>query len=201
MRARADPLKPQKSSDHSFFARQSTKISNIQNQLISEEIKMNSIFYALAIIVPVLGLTFSAFFTFKKRMEGKSVRKAMRVNLAAFLVLIVMVSVFAFCASAESGAPDAAAAPETSDAAAASDNAQEEETKSSANGLGLLAAGLVTGLAGIGGGIAVAAGAPAAIAATSEDPKSFGKSLIFVALGESIALYGVVISILILNKV
>ena len=64
---------------------------------------MNSIFYALAIIVPVLGLTFSAFFTFKKRMEGKSVRKAMRVNLAAFLVLIVMVSVFAFCASAESG--------------------------------------------------------------------------------------------------
>ena len=64
----------------------------------------------------------------------------------------------------------------------------------------LLAAALVTGLAGIGGGIAVAAGAPAAIAAASEDPKSFGKSLIFVALGESIALYGVVISILILNK-
>ena len=201
MRARADPLKPQKSSDHSFFARQSTKISNIQNQLISEEIKMNSIFYALAIIVPAAGLALSAFFTFKKRMEGKSVRKAMRVNLAAFLVLIVMVSVFAFCASAESGAPDVAAAPDTSETAAASDNAQEEETKSSANGLGLLAAGLVTGLAGIGGGIAVAAGAPAAIAATSEDPKSFGKSLIFVALGESIALYGVVISILILNKV
>ena len=162
---------------------------------------MNSIFYALAIIVPAAGLALSAFFTFKKRMEGKSVRKAMRVNLAAFLVLIVMVSVFAFCASAESGVPDVAAAPDTSETAAASDNAQDEETKSSANGLGLLAAGLVTGLAGIGGGIAVAAGAPAAIAATTEDPKSFGKSLIFVALGESIALYGVVISILILNKV
>ena len=72
--------------------------------------------------------------------------------------------------------------------------------KSEFMGLGLLAAAIVTGLAGIGGGIAVAAGAPAAIAATSEDPKSFGKSLIFVALGESIALYGVVISILILNK-
>ena len=67
--------------------------------------------------------------------------------------------------------------------------------------LTFLAAGLVTGLAGIGGGIAVAAGAPAAIAATSEDPKAFGKALIFVSLGESIALYGVVISILILNKV
>lgn len=159
---------------------------------------MNSFLYALAIIVPAIGLTFSAFFTFKKRMEGKSVRKAMRVNLATFLVLIVMVSVFAFCASAETGAADVAAAPGTSDAAEAE---EEAETSSQSNGLGLLAAGLVTGLAGIGGGIAVAAGAPAAIAATSEDPKSFGKSLIFVALGESIALYGVVISILILNKV
>ncbi|MEE0443770.1 MAG: ATP synthase subunit C [Acutalibacteraceae bacterium] len=68
-------------------------------------------------------------------------------------------------------------------------------------GLGLLAAAIVTGLSGVGGGIAVAAGAPAAIAATSEDAKAFGKALIFVALGESIALYGVVISILILNKI
>ena len=34
-----------------------------------------------------------------------------------------------------------------------------------------------------------------------DSPKAFGKALIFVALGESIALYGVVISILILNKV
>lgn len=161
---------------------------------------MNSILYAFAIILPVVGLTLSAFLTFKKRMEGKSVRKAMRVNLAAFLVLIVMVSVFAFCASAENEAPVATAAT-VSDTSEASEATEETESKSSANGLGLLAAGLVTGLAGIGGGIAVAAGAPAAIAATSEDPKSFGKSLIFVALGESIALYGVVISILILNKV
>ena len=68
-------------------------------------------------------------------------------------------------------------------------------------GMGLIAAALVTGLAGIGGGIAVAASAPAAIGATSEDPKAFGKSLIFVALGEGIALYGLLISILILNKV
>ena len=67
-------------------------------------------------------------------------------------------------------------------------------------GLGMIAAALVTGISGIGGGIAVAAGAPAAIGATSEDPKVFGKALIFVALGESIALYGLVISIMILGK-
>ena len=43
--------------------------------------------------------------------------------------------------------------------------------------------------------------APAAIGAFSENPKSFGKALIFVALGEGVALYGLLISILILNKV
>ena len=161
---------------------------------------MDTFLYALIAIVPAAGLMFSAFYTFKKRMEGKSIKKAMRVNLATFLVLIVMVSVFAFAASAENDT----AAPQADIAATADVSANEEAeaaSSSSSNGLGLLAAGLVTGLAGIGGGIAVAAGAPAAIAATSEDPKSFGKSLIFVALGESIALYGVVISILILNKV
>ena len=49
--------------------------------------------------------------------------------------------------------------------------------------------------------IAVAAAAPAAIGATSEDPKAFGKALIFVALGEGIALYGLLVSILILAKI
>lgn len=158
---------------------------------------MSSFFYALIIIVPALVLMFSAFYTFKKRMEGKSIGKAMRVNLATFLVLIVMVSVFAFAASAQTNNAEPPAITSTTDQVAE----EEAPAEKSSNGLGLLAAGLVTGLAGIGGGIAVAAGAPAAIAATSEDPKSFGKSLIFVALGESIALYGVVISILILNKV
>ena len=35
----------------------------------------------------------------------------------------------------------------------------------------------------------------------SEDPKSFGKALIFVVLGEGIAIYGLLIAILILNRV
>ena len=36
------------------------------------------------------------------------------------------------------------------------------------------------------------------IAATSEDPKSFAKSMLFVALGEAIAIYGLVIALLML---
>ena len=56
------------------------------------------------------------------------------------------------------------------------------------------------GLAAIGAGVAVASAAPAAIGAVSEDPKAFGKAIIFVVLGEGIAIYGLLISILIINK-
>ena len=49
-------------------------------------------------------------------------------------------------------------------------------------------------------GVAVGNAAPAAIGATSEDPKAFGKAIIFVALGEGIALYGVLVSMLIINS-
>lgn len=66
-------------------------------------------------------------------------------------------------------------------------------------GLGYLAAALVTGMSALGAGIAVASAAPAAIGATSEDASSFGKALIFVALGEGVALYGMLISILIIQ--
>lgn len=153
---------------------------------------MTTLFYMLLILAP-MAIFATAFSMVRKKMQGKPMKRAVGMNLATFAVLTVLVTVLCVNVFA-AGADDAAAA----------DTAAEqtvEAASDSSKGLGLLAAGLVTGLAGIGGGIAVAAGAPAAIAATAENPKSFGKSIIFVALGESIALYGVVISILILNKV
>ncbi len=69
-----------------------------------------------------------------------------------------------------------------------------------AQGLGFLGAALATGLSSLGAGIAVASAAPAAIGAFSEDEKNFGKSLIFVALGEGVAIYGLIISIFIINS-
>lgn len=66
-------------------------------------------------------------------------------------------------------------------------------------GLGYLAAALSVGLGSIGCGIAVGSAAPAAIGAVAEEPKSFSKALIFVALGEGVALYGFLISFMILN--
>lgn len=67
-------------------------------------------------------------------------------------------------------------------------------------GLGYIATGLSTGLACIGGGIAVAHGSAAAIGAITEDPKIFGRAMIFVVLGEGIAIYGLVISIMIFSR-
>lgn len=62
-----------------------------------------------------------------------------------------------------------------------------------------LAAALSTGLACIGGGIAVASSASAALGAISEDASIMGKSLIFVAMAEGVCLYGLIISLMILN--
>ena len=96
-------------------------------------------------------------------------------------------------------------AADNTDEAAATSTTETTETNTdndhnSSLSIGLVAAALATCLAGIGGGMDVASAAPAAIAANSENEKTFGKSLIFVALGESIALYGLVISIMILSK-
>lgn len=74
------------------------------------------------------------------------------------------------------------------------------ETVSSATGLGYIAAALVTGLSCIGGGIAVASAASAALGAISEDSTILGKSLIFVGLAEGVCLYGLIISFMILGK-
>jgi len=155
-----------------------------------------TVFYVGLAVVPPVVLMLLMYSAYKKRAQGKPVKSVLASQVVGFVVLTVLVSCMTFSAAAASNTQPAAAAAATTAAA------QPAAAGTSGSlGLGLIAAAMVTGLAGIGGGIAVAAGAPAAIAATSEDPKSFGKSLIFVALGESIALYGVVISILILNKI
>ncbi len=159
---------------------------------------MTTFIYAILIILPSIALSIMAFNAFKSHINGVSSKKIMRKNLISFAVVLIVLAALMFSVSAADATNTDTASADTAITAETEETATEDGIS---KGMGLLAAGLVTGLAGIGGGIAVAAGAPAAIAATSEDPKSFGKSLIFVALGESIALYGVVISILIINKV
>jgi V/A-type H+-transporting ATPase subunit K len=68
------------------------------------------------------------------------------------------------------------------------------------SGLVALAAGLSTGLAALGAGIAVGIVGSAAVGAISENPENLGRSLIFVGLAEGIAIYGLVMSFLILTR-
>ncbi|RCW62047.1 V/A-type H+-transporting ATPase subunit K [Halanaerobium sp. ST460_2HS_T2] len=67
-------------------------------------------------------------------------------------------------------------------------------------GLGYLAAGLAVGIASIGAGIAVGIAGSAAIGAISEKPEILGRALIIIGLGEGIAIYGLIISIMILGR-
>ena len=71
------------------------------------------------------------------------------------------------------------------------------EEEDSDVGLKAIGAALSVGLSSIGAGYAVARSAEAAIAAVSEEPEMFGKSIVFVGLAEGIAIYGLLISIII----
>ena len=63
-----------------------------------------------------------------------------------------------------------------------------------------LAAGFSTGLACIGAGIAVSGTGAAAIGAMAEKPETFGRSMVFVGMAEGVAIYGLIIAFMILNR-
>jgi V/A-type H+-transporting ATPase subunit K len=63
-----------------------------------------------------------------------------------------------------------------------------------------LGAAISTGLAAIGAGVAVSGTGAAAVGAIAEKPEAFGRALIFVGLAEGIAIYGLIISFMILNQ-
>ena len=141
-----------------------------------------SIFDFILMAVPVAFLIGSVMVAVKAVSHGRSRKRTLLMQLASFAFVFAVCMVCPFVASAASA--DAAGA-----AAAGAD------------GMAYIGAAAATGISCIGGGIAVGNAAPAAIGATSEDPKAFGKAIIFVALGEGIALYGMLISIMILSKI
>ena len=106
-------------------------------------------------------------------------------NAAAFFGIMLVACGFKFSGNAQA----AEAAAETAQAAGGL-----------STGMCYLAAALVTGLSCIGGGIAVASAASAALGAISEDSSILGKSLIFVGLAEGVCLYGLIISFMILGQ-
>lgn len=67
-------------------------------------------------------------------------------------------------------------------------------------GLAVIGVGLPTGLATIGAGFAVSSVGSASLAVITEKPEIFGRTLIYLGLAEGIAIYGLVVSILLLGK-
>ena len=116
---------------------------------------------------------------FKKGKRGKA---PLIVNFCAFFGIMFFMSIYCFSQSAL--AADAAGGLVTANGFQ--------------NGMAYLSAALAVGLSGIGGGIAVASSASAALGALSEDEGIFGKALIFVGMAEGVALYGLLIAFMII---
>ena len=85
-------------------------------------------------------------------------------------------------------------------ALAAAPAAAAEGGTGEGSSFGLMAAAVSTALAALGAGFAVARVGTAAVGALAEKPELFGRLLIFVGLAEGIAIYGLIVSILILNR-
>lgn len=127
-----------------------------------------------SILIPVGG------FLLGKRKEG-GFKAALGCNLFFFFGTLLIADILLFSGNIQAA------------------EATAEAAEAGAEGWRYLAAALSTGIACIGAGIAVASAASAALGALSEDSSIMGKALIFVALAESIALYGVLISFSILG--
>lgn len=118
-----------------------------------------------------------------KLNKGGNLKKAMAGSVSAFGITVIGMFAFMLMQS-----PVFAAEASSTAVAAVTVGA----------GIKYLAAALSTGLATIGTGMAVGSVGSSAIGAVSEDPSILGKTLIFVGMAEGIAIYGMIISILIL---
>ena len=103
--------------------------------------------------------------------EGRGIKQKitegsiMKTKFSKLFVTILIVAAVTCC-----GALGVFAADDTADTTAAASSSETVNTDNDHNSslsIGLVAAALATGLAGIGGGMAVASAAPAAIAANS----------------------------------
>ena len=134
---------------------------------------------ALAVVIITI---YSGLYLLKTNEDPSKakIRKALKMNLFTFVPIMMMIVVLLIPSGSK-------AAEGAATAAAASD------------GLKYIGAALSTGLAAIGTGYAVGTVGSAALGAISEDQSILGRTIIFVGLAEGIAIFGVIISIMILN--
>ena len=141
-------------------------------------IKVLLVLLVLSIVLPM------AAFYLGERKAGRF-KRILAVNLISFFGVLLFTTVFLFAGNimaADAVAPASASA-------------------LSAQGVGYISAALVTSVGSIATGLATGKAASAALGALSENENIMGKALIFVALCEGIAIYGLLISVMILAKV
>ena len=144
-----------------------------------------SILNLVMLALPVVFLVASVVVAVKAYEKGHNRKKTVLMQIASFA------AVFAICLLCPivAGAADANTVSEAVQVA-------QQSSKSFA----YIGAAIAVGLSCIGGGIAVASAASAALGAISEDSSVLGKSLIFVGLAEGVCLYGLIISFMILGQ-
>lgn len=146
-------------------------------------LSMIEMFLPLIAVVLVIA---PLFIMFKNERNAKSAKVKLISQIAVFIGVFIFAVIFqigSISALASSG-----------------ETVSNPIVGTMAQGMGFIAAAIATSASAIGAGLAVAAAAPAAIGAISENSENFGKAIIFVALGEGVAIYGLLISILIINK-
>ncbi|HHZ00900.1 MAG TPA: ATP synthase subunit C [Sedimentibacter sp.] len=146
----------------------------------------------MQILFIILGAGVAAgtiFYGVKAMKKGKkgNIKRAVMTTVSAFCLIMlgaVISSIFGTNAFAETEAVQAA------------------ETANASLGLGeglkYISAALCTAVATLATAKAVSSVGSSAVGAVSEDPSLLGKTLIFVGMAEGIAIYGMIISILIL---
>ncbi|MBD3182275.1 ATPase [Candidatus Poribacteria bacterium] len=122
-----------------------------------------------------------------------------KMSNAAVVTIGILAAITAFMWIALFGTAENAVAQEENGEQVSESHESTEDSKSYM-GLGFLAAAISTSVSAIAAGIAVSIVGSAAMSAVAESPEIMGRSIIFVGLAEGIAIYGLIISIMILGK-
>jgi V/A-type H+-transporting ATPase subunit K len=135
-------------------------------------------------VVPIVGLL-AGWLT---RRSGRTAVRALRT-----LSIVVLLASLAVLLAAVTTEPSSAAGPPHAVTVAV-------VMVTPASGAALIGAAIAVAGSSIGAAIAVAYTGSAALAAMSERPELFGRAMVIVGLAEGIAIYGLIVSVILIGK-
>lgn len=138
---------------------------------------------SIPVVLVALGLVFGARPVTSARMARRGFLGALGTSALAFVAAEIALLVLATGQALAQQAVSAAAA-----------------EMSTGFGLAMIGVAIPTCMATVGAGIAVGPVGAASLAAITEKPELFGRSLVYLGLAEGIAIYGLVVTILLLGR-